>query len=86
MEPPDVIFIYLWARNPDAIEFCQQIRGMTKTNHIPVVVWGGRVPEGICDQLQEVGATGFLAQPCHPDEIVAAYDTVMRGETYYPIE
>ena len=81
---PDAVFIYLWAHDPGALEFCQQIRDVPRAECLPVIVWGAKSPSDICSQLRDVGATGYLYQPCTPDEVLAARDAALKGETYYP--
>ena len=80
---PDVVFIYLWAHDPSALDFCQQIRASSRTKHLPVIVWGAKLPSEICPQLRDVGATGYLYQPCTPDEILAARDVALEGGIYF---
>ena len=84
-DPPDVVFIYWYAVEPDALAFCQQIKATPQTRSIPVIVWSGRVPDQeLYLRLQRAGAAGHLALPCAPQEILAAHDAVLRGQTYYP--
>ena len=83
-EPPDVVFIYLWAHDPDALGFCRQIKKMPRTEHLPVIVWGAKAPSEIYPELRDAGATGYLYQPCTPDEILAARDIALTGGTYFP--
>jgi DNA-binding NarL/FixJ family response regulator len=83
-DPPDAIFMYLWAGEPDALAFCAQIRVWPQTRHVPVIVWGALDPARICPDLRQAGASGYLFQPCTPDEIVAARDAALVGGTYFP--
>ena len=83
-EPPEVIFIYLWVGDQNAMKFCQEIRSMPETRYIPVIVWGAMAPEEIYPRLQDAGATGYLHQPCTPDDIFTAYDAAINGENFHP--
>ena len=67
-----------------ATVFCQQLRLIPKFEHVPVIVFGSREPKQIYTELQEAGATGYLFVPCTTEEMMAARDAALRGETYYP--
>jgi len=76
-EQPDLIFMYIHAGDPDAVDFCQQVE-------VPVIVWGAVDPRQVYPDLQSVGAAGYVVQPSSAEEILAARDMVLNGETYYP--
>ncbi len=67
-----------------ATEFCQRLRSTPKLKHVPVIVFGAMEPQQIYAELREAGAAGYLYEPFGPEEIMAARDAVLRGETYYP--
>jgi DNA-binding NarL/FixJ family response regulator len=76
-EQPNLIFMYIWTGDPDAVDFCRKV-------DVPVVVWGGMDPRQAYHDLQAAGAAGYLAQPTSAEEVLAARDAVLQGETYYP--
>lgn len=67
-----------------ASHFCRQLRSIPQFAHIPVIVFGARSPDLIYPELRQVGATGYLLTPVAIDQIYAARDAAVRGETYYP--
>jgi len=34
--------------------------------------------------VKQTGAQGYLCLPCHPQDLLAARDAALKGETYYP--
>jgi len=66
-----------------ATEFCLRLRSSSTLQQVPVIVFATRQPGRVYAELQEAGATGYLWLPCGPDQIMAARNAVVRGETYY---
>ena len=76
-EKPDAIIAYMNIKIPDIVGFCQQV-------DVPVIVWGAMDPRQVYPELQDAGAAGYLVQPTSAEEILAARDAILSGETYYP--
>jgi len=76
-ERPDLVFAYMLIKNPGVLGFCQRV-------DVPVIAWGALDPRQVYPELQAAGAAGYLVQPTSAEEILAARDAVLCGETYYP--
>jgi DNA-binding NarL/FixJ family response regulator len=82
--PPDAIIIYLWGPEMNSFEFCEHLRASTKSEKIPVLVWGMRPGEEVYERLQQAGACGYVKMPCHPQRMKEGRAAALAGETYYP--
>jgi CheY-like chemotaxis protein len=83
-DPPDLILLNITLSELDGSEVYQQIRAVPALERVPVLVqtaWdqGRSYPEA-----QRLGAVGCLTLPLAPEEILAARDAALGGDTYYP--
>jgi len=76
---PDLIIIYLWTTGLDAFEFYRQVQASPTLQG-----YGGMAPEEAYPMIQPIGAQGYLCAPFTREELVAARDALLRGETYFP--
>jgi DNA-binding response OmpR family regulator len=81
---PDLIIIYLWTTGLDAFEFYRQAQASPTLRDIPILFYGGMAPEEAYPMIQPIGAQGYLCEPFTREELVAARDALLRGETYFP--
>jgi two-component system, cell cycle response regulator DivK len=61
----------------DAIK---QLKADPATEHIPVLMLTGHVLGDAKERALAVGATGFIAKPCLPDELTRRIIATIRGE------
>ena len=61
----------------DAIK---QLKANPATEHIPVLMLTGHVLGDAKERALAVGATGFIAKPCLPDELTRRIIATIRGE------
>jgi two-component system, cell cycle response regulator DivK len=64
-------------RGWDAIK---QLKADPATEHIPVLMLTGHVLGDAKERALAVGATGFIAKPCLPDELTRRIIATIRGE------
>jgi two-component system, cell cycle response regulator DivK len=61
----------------DAIE---QLKSNPKTAHIPVLMMTGHVLGDAKERALAVGAAGFIAKPCLPDELARRIHAALKRE------
>jgi DNA-binding response OmpR family regulator len=83
-DQPDLIVIYLWTTGLDAFEFYRLAQASPTLREIPILIYSAMPPERAYPTIQPLGVPGYLCAPFKIEELVAARDTLLRGETYFP--
>ncbi len=83
--PPDIIIIDYNITDTDSFEVYQQLRERPALQNVPVLFEGADViRQAAYSRVQSLGAEGCLMMPWGPEELLAARDAVLKGDTYYP--
>jgi PleD family two-component response regulator len=85
-DPPDLIILEFTIRHVDVLGLCQLLRAGPVLKDIPILLWGVSVPERVHQSVKPVGIQGYLPLVCGPQDLLAARDAVLRGDTYYPLD
>ncbi len=80
---PDLIFLDLVLPDMDGWAVYARLKAMPDLWSIPIVLTESS-PMLDYAHAKAVGATGYLAKPWSPRELLAARDAALSGETYYP--
>jgi DNA-binding response OmpR family regulator len=83
-EPPDLICLDMMMPDLDGSEVYRRLRMVPALQNVPVLFQSPRSPEMVYPEAQRLGAAGYVRQPYSPQELLAARDTALRGDTYYP--
>jgi len=83
-EPPDLIFLDMMMLDLSGWEVYRRLRMVSALQNIPVLFQSPRSPEMVYPEAQRIGAAGYFHQPFSPQELFAARDAALRGDTYYP--
>jgi two-component system, OmpR family, alkaline phosphatase synthesis response regulator PhoP len=83
-ERPDLIIVRIMMYEMNGYEVCRQLKAMLRLQDTPVLLQAAMDPKRVYPEAQRVGAAGYLCQPYHPQEVIAARDAVLRGDVYYP--
>ena len=67
---PDLILMDAGLPGMSGWEACSKLKASPATQEIPVIMLTGHVFGGSRKQSIQVGADGFLAKPCLPDDLV----------------
>lgn len=67
---PDLILMDAGLPGMSGWEACSKLKALPSTCEIPVIMLTGHVFGGSRKQSIQVGADGFLAKPCLPDDLV----------------
>jgi two-component system phosphate regulon response regulator PhoB len=77
-ELPDLILLDLKLPDQDGFQVCRKLRETPKTRDIPILMLTGE------DSLEQritgldLGADDYVIKPCHPEELRARMDAVLR--------
>jgi two-component system, OmpR family, phosphate regulon response regulator PhoB len=74
---PDVILLDAALPKVPGIEVCRRLRQVADTSDIPVVLLSGFIDEAQAEAAQQAGATGFVAKPFTPSELIEEIEQVV---------
>ena len=80
-DPPDLILLDSEFLKD---EVYQQFKRLPALQNVPILFLDAKSPHMVYRQAQRLGAAGYLCKPFGPQDLLAARDAVLRGETYYP--
>ena len=83
-ERPDLIIVRIMMYEMNGYEVCRRLKAVPQLQGLPVLLQAAMDPKRVYPEAQRVGAAGYLRQPFHPQELIAARDAVLRGGVYYP--
>jgi DNA-binding response OmpR family regulator len=81
---PDLIIVAIMLPGMDGYEVCRRLKAMPELQSVPILLTAARSPEEVYPIAQKAGAAGYLLQPFHPRELLAAREAILAGGTYYP--
>ncbi len=77
-DAPDLIILDLMLPGMDGLEVCKNLKGDTKTAHIPVIMLTAKAQEADKIVGLELGADDYITKPFSPRELVARVKAVLR--------
>ena len=83
---PDLIIVEFTICHVDVLHLCQLLRARPALKHIPILLWRVSVPQRVHKSVERIGIQGYLPFVCEPQELVAARDAVLDGDSYYPLD
>lgn len=83
-ELPDLIIVRIMMHEMSGYEVCRRLKTMPELQNVPILLQDAIDPKWVYPEAQRVGAAGYLLQPFHPQEVIAAHDAVLCGGLYYP--
>jgi len=83
-DPPDLIIYSLSTLDLDAYEFCRKLKWTPALQGVPVLLVGWVSPALVYPRAKRAGAAGYLYSAVHSQNLVAARNALLRGETYFP--
>jgi DNA-binding response OmpR family regulator len=80
-DPPDLVLL-----DSEMLEdeVYQQFKKLPALQNVPILFLDAKAPYLVYPQAQRLGAAGYLCKPFEIQDLLAARDAVLRGETYYP--
>jgi DNA-binding response OmpR family regulator len=77
---PDVILMDAALPGLSGWDAIKRLKANSATRHIPVLMLTGHVLGDAKERALAVGAAGFIAKPCLPDELTRRILATIRGE------
>ncbi len=76
--PPDLIILDLMLPGIDGFEVCRQLRGDSKTAHVPLIMLTARGEEADIVAGLELGADDYITKPFSPRILIARVRAILR--------
>jgi two-component system phosphate regulon response regulator PhoB len=76
--PPDLVILDWMLDSLSGIEVCRQLRRITETANVPIIMLTARGEEGDRIRGFETGADDYVTKPFSPRELVARVTAVLR--------
>ncbi len=83
-DPPDLIVLGTMMIGLDGLEVYRHIKATPALEQIPVLFQTAWDQDRAYPEMQRLGASGCLTLPYTPQELLAARDAALGGQTYYP--
>jgi CheY-like chemotaxis protein len=83
-EQLDLIIVRIMLADMTGYEVCRRLKATPALRHIPVLLQAALTSARAYPEAQRAGAAGYLEQPFHPQDLIAACDAALRGDVYYP--
>jgi CheY-like chemotaxis protein len=82
---PDLVILDIMMPNPDGFETLAEMRSIPDLRDTPVLFIAALRSKAAYPMVKEAGGAGYLEEPFTSPELLAARDSVLRGEVYYPV-
>jgi DNA-binding response OmpR family regulator len=63
----------------------QQLRSIHSLHQVPILLWRVANPKMVSAKAKQLGAAGFVPLVFQPQDLLAARDAALIGDTYYPL-
>ena len=81
LDPPDLLILDSELLSDEQYHRLKEIPALKET---PVLFIDAKPHDMVDSQVKRLGVNGYILTPFGPQELTAAYEAVLRGETYYP--
>jgi two-component system alkaline phosphatase synthesis response regulator PhoP len=78
---PDLILLDLMLPGMDGLEICRELKGDSKTRHMPIVIVSAKGEESDIVAGLELGADDYITKPFSPQILLARVRAVLRRRT-----
>jgi CheY-like chemotaxis protein len=83
-DPPDLIILGIMMHELDGWEVYARLKAIPSLANIPVLFQAAMASSHAYPLMMQAGAQGYLCLPYYPQDLLAARDAALNGETYYP--
>lgn len=81
---PDLILLDLMLPGMDGLEVCRQLRAVSETQNIPIIMVSAKGEESDVVLGLGLGADDYIAKPFSPKELIARVQAVLRRSQQVP--
>ena len=79
-KPPHLVLLDIVMPGMDGLEVCKELKGNSKTAHIPVVFLSGQAGEEECERGMELGGSAYLKKPVEPKSLFSVIEILLPSE------
>ena len=83
-KPPELVILDLMMPDLHGYEVFRRLKAMPTMQNVPVIILTVLPSQMVYPEAQRLGITGYLCKPFEFEDLLAARDAALRGETYYP--
>jgi DNA-binding response OmpR family regulator len=83
--PPQLIILDLMLPDLSGYDVFMRLQMIPKLKNVPVLLLTVLPPQMVYPEAQKLGIAGYVCKPFDFEELLLARDTLLRGETYYPL-
>ena len=81
---PDLIILDIMMPSPDGYEVCKRLKAIPEFQNVPIVFIAAKPAKDVYPMAQSLGAVGYVQEPFGPQDLFAACNAALSGNTYYP--
>jgi len=83
-DPPQLVILDLMMPDLHGYEVFRRLKAMPALQNVPVILLTVLPSPMVYPEAQRLGIAGYICKPFEFEDLLAARDAVLRGETYYP--
>ncbi len=83
-DPPDLIILDIMMPEPDGWQVYARLKAIPTLANTPVLFQAAMASSHAYPLVKQAGAQGYLCLPYMLQDLLAARDAALNGETYYP--
>jgi len=82
--PPELIILDLMMPDLPGYDVFRRLQANPALRNVPVLLLTVVPPQMVYPEAQRLGIAGYICKPFEFEELLAARDALLRGETYFP--
>lgn len=83
-ELPQLVILDLMMPDLHGYEVFRRFKAMPTMQNVPVIILTVLPSQMVYPEAKRLGIAGYVCKPFEFEDLLAARDAVLRGETYYP--
>ena len=83
-DPPQLVILDLMMPDMNGYEVFRRLKAIPSLQNVPVILLTVLPSPMVYPEAQRLGVAGYICKPFEFQDLLAARDAVLKGETYYP--
>ena len=83
-DPPQLVILDLMMPDMNGYEVFRRLKAIPSLQSVPVILLTVLPSPMVYPEAQRLGVAGYICKPFEFQDLLAARDAVLKGETYYP--